>query len=165
METSTPKPRFFLKKRDFFLFLLVLGGVAVLLRFQSAPVNITVSGLDLEDTRASVSSHLKFEDYRFFNVSQWEERWYRMDSAGINVVYDEDGSVHRLEGGVAEINGEDVTHWTVEQLEARLGPAPLTGRSSEVGETDQGHLSYPQHHLLIYLKPEGNCFLLFESGR
>ena len=100
-----------------------------------------------------------------FNVSEWEERWYRMDSAGINVIYDAEGSVHGIEGGVPQIDGIDATHWTAEQLEQALGTARYSGQSSLIGETERGFRSFPQHRLIVYLEAKGNRFCLFRSGR
>jgi hypothetical protein len=165
VDRSTPKRTFSPGKREFFIFLLILSGIAVLLTLQSTPARVTISGLSLDDTRDSVASHLQNEDFRSFSPGEWEERWYRMDDNGINVVYDESGSVHNIVGGVPEIDGADATHWTLDQIEGALGPAPMVGSSREVGDAAQGHLSYPQHRLLIYLKPAGNRFLLFEPGR
>jgi hypothetical protein len=99
-----------------------------------------------------------------FHPSEWKERWYRMDNPGIDVTYDESGSVHRIEAGLLEIDENDASGWSVEQFEQVLGPAPLVGSSREIGKTDRGHLSYPQYRLLIYLEPEGNRFILFEPG-
>jgi hypothetical protein len=162
---STPKPRVFLGKREFFIFFLILSAIAIAFRFHSDQVQVTISSLDLDDTKESVASHLRANDYRNFNPSEWEERWYRMDSTGLNVTYDQSGSVYKIEGGVPQINGVEATQWSLEQFESALGPASFVGSSSAVGEPGRGHLSYPQHRLLIYIEPTGNRFLLFESGR
>ena len=155
---------FLAKKKEIFILALVIVVVATFCAYRFHKPTITVSGVSLEDTRASSCSHLEFDDYRHFSSDKWTEHFYRMDSANIDIVYDESGSIHRLEGGVPEVNGEDASRWTAIQFEQTLGPAALGGSSRTVGETGRSHLAYPEHRLLIYFEPAGNRFVLFRSG-
>lgn len=165
MNRSTPKPTFFNRKREFFVFCLVLAAIALIFHRPSSGPRLTISGLDLDDTRRTVANRLKGEDFRFFNVSESEEHWYKMDTASINVTYDHNDSVQKLEGGVPEIDGIEVSRWSPDQFQATLGPPSFAGQSRAVGESRTGHLSYPQHRSLIYFEQTGNRFILFESGR
>jgi len=162
---SSPKPNFFRKKRDFFLLALVLVVVAAVYSQKPTPSRATISGLDLRDDRESVASALNSSDHRRFQPNEFEEHWSRMESPSIQVEYDESGSVHKITGGVPEIDGVDARAWTALQFEEALGPPPHGGSSRTIGEQSRSFLAYPEHRLLIYLEPEGNRFLLFESGR
>ena len=165
MSRSTPKPKFLAKLRDFFILALTVAVIAAIYGFCRPSPRVTISGLSLEDTRENVASHLEHLDYRHFSTGQWGERFYRMDSAGIDVVYDESGSVYRLEGGVPEIDGQDAGSWTPERVEQALGKANMGGTSRAVGESTQGYFAYPEHRVLIYFDPAGNRFVLFESAK
>ncbi len=165
MSRSTPKPKFLAKKRDFFILVLSVAVIAVIYTFSRPTPKVTISGLSLHDTRESVTSHLEHLDYRHFSTGPWGERFYRMDSTGVDVVYDKSGSVYRLEGGTPEIDGQNAANWTPEQVEQALGKATMGGTSRAVGESAQGYFAYPEHRVLIYFEPTGNRFVLFESAK
>ena len=165
MSRSTPKPKFLAKKKEFFILALSIAVIAVFYPFFRTTPRVTISGLNLDDTRESVTSHLEHLDYRHFSTGPWGERFYRMDSAGIDVVYDKSGSVYRLEGGTPEIDGQNATDWTPEQVEHALGKATMGGTTRAVGESAQGYFAYPEHRALIYFEPTGNRFVLFESAK
>ena len=165
MSRSTPKPKFLAKLRDFFILALTIAVIAAIYGFYRPAPRVTISGLSLDDTRESVTSQLEHLDYRRFSTGQWGEHFYRMDSAGVDVVYDESGSVYRLEGGVPEIDGQDAGGWTPVQIERTLGKATMGGTSRAVGESAQGYFAYPEHRVLIYFEPTGNRFVLFESPK
>ncbi|MCA9778549.1 MAG: hypothetical protein KC800_17595 [Candidatus Eremiobacteraeota bacterium] len=153
------------KKKEILILALVIAVVATFCAYRFQKPTISISGVSLKDTRASSCSHLEFDDYRHFSSDEWTEHFYRMDSANIDIVYDESGSIHRLEGGIPEVDGEDASHWTADQFAQSLGPAALGGSSRTVGETGRSHLAYPEHRLLIYFEPTGNRFVLFKSGK
>ena len=88
-----------------------------------------------------------------------------MEHPTLNVVFNEEGYVHRLEGGIPEIDGRDASALTPDQLQATLGPASRTGKNRLIGGSETITLSFPDHRLLVERQNNENRFILFRAGR
>lgn len=99
------------------------------------------------------------------------EYWATADSKHRDLSYrfDQRGLAYQIQGGTPQLDGIDVSSWSLDQIESKLGPADRDGRLSEQTphyerhhQSDTKFLAYPEHQLLVrHDKEHGVDFILF----
>ena len=147
---------------------LVLGLIAVLMSSEHFfGAHVTISGLSLSDHRTRVHSILSAVDFRCFEMHRHTETWHRMDTPSTDVSFGPSETARKIQGGIPQINGQDVRHWTLQEVREALGPPQHASKGREVERRQEArnNLSYPQHRLLIQEEKGEIRFILFASGR
>lgn len=138
------------------------------------PAAVTVSGLSLGATRQEILRKLGQPSFQagapdLTHVEYWNNPSKACPILAID--FKPDGTTTRIEGGLPEIDGEDVRSWSLSEVERRLGPAD--GATSSAAFSSGGtqvdgdaYLRYPDRHLLVRWHPDtGVCFILFVGSR
>lgn len=138
------------------------------------PVTVTVSGLSLAASRAEVLKLKGQPDFQSGPAAALTHLEYWSDPVNLHpslsLDFSPEGVLTRVEGGCPEIDGQNVRHWSLAQVERALGPAPYASRGtsfSSGGPTDGGDafLKYPERRLLVAWNREtGINFILFHGS-
>lgn len=138
------------------------------------PAAVTISRLSLTATRDGVLRTHGQPSFQSGNPQpDHVEYWNSPAASGhtLSVDFHPDGTITRIEGGRPEIDGQDVSAWSLREIERRLGPSDggtsSTAFSSGGSQVDSdAYLRYPDRHLLVRSHPDsGVCFILFAGSR
>ena len=167
MEQASSPKRSSIHRINLLVFLSILGMVAYLQK--SSPtekVRVTISGLHPGLEREKVESKLGPPD---FNAGRKTgpvsvEYWSFKEKPRLQIYYDKNNRVQRIEGGHPEIDGIRVSNFDLQKIRHRLGPPSSSGRSGPVGERGRGFLGYAEHEVLIQREGAVTSFLLFRTS-
>lgn len=156
-------------RRNLWYCLVILGLVAGVAPWRRPPAKVTISGLDLHASRAEVVARLGPPSFQLGHPQPTQLEYWRQASERLNLEFDSQGNLLRLQGGRPEVNAEPVSAWSPAEIRRALGP-PEGGASGALWDSFEGHRegeeiwSYPVHRLLVRWDQEGRpSFLLFQS--
>ncbi len=154
-------PTYVLKSRPWAKFFVLLALVALIAQLTRRTPDVSISGLKVGIERAEVLQRLGQPDFQsgYPEVSHIE---YWKHTPPLELDFDEQGRLSRIQGGIPMLDGENVQTLSLESAERRLGRA----LHREQQPNDGPVLRYEQFGLLVsQTSKEELSFLLFKPRR